>query len=110
MWLELGLRGVRSTANSGFLPALAVPGSQRKDGTGLGSRIALSIGFQIADAPSQSRGGFRPSFAMSFARFETKGRREGRAPAAPEIRALQKCTRGGSQVMPVARPSLRGWF
>jgi len=42
--------------------------------------------------------------------MEAKGRREGRAPAAPEIRALQTCTRGGSQVMPVARPSLRGWF
>ena len=52
----------------------------------------------LADAPSHSRGAFRPSFAVRSRPMEAKGRREGRAPAAPAIRAQQKCTRGGSQV------------
>ena len=48
------------------------------------SSAFLPLSVQLADAPSQSRGAFRPRLAVARRPMKAKGRREGRAPAAPE--------------------------
>ena len=61
--------------------------------------------------PSHPRGLFRPSLAGLFRPYLKQGRREGRAPAGTRSPACAKeRARGGRQVMPVARPSLRDGF
>ena len=50
--------------------------------------------------------------ACSSLRALAKTRAQGRPGAGwhPQVRARQKCTRGGPQVRRIARPSLREWF
>ncbi|MET3331867.1 hypothetical protein ABIF61_000391 [Bradyrhizobium japonicum] len=57
------------------------------------------------------RGAFRPSFAILFRPYLSKGAGKAGRRLAPEVpRVRKKRARGGRQVMPVARPSLRDGF
>ncbi|MHC2280589.1 hypothetical protein ACVME8_007232 [Bradyrhizobium diazoefficiens] len=89
MWLESGLRGDRSAAKSGILPA-------RWPDRAPGSRAAAEAAEaleplhaargrmgRVATMAHRSRGRSCPSLASVRRPMEAKGRREGRAPAAP---------------------------
>src|SRR5206468_1397971 len=67
-------------------------------------------GAQIEAMASRSRGRFCPSFAVDRRPMEAKGRREGRAPAGTRDPCAAKMHTGWTTGVPVARPSLRGWF
>ncbi|SFH89755.1 hypothetical protein SAMN04487925_1011030 [Bradyrhizobium sp. cf659] len=96
MRLKSGLRGGRSAAKSGILPALwpcRVPGSRAAVGAaeGLGT-AARGEGGRLERAATHGSTVSRqvlPEPCFNASPFLAKGRREGRAPAAPEIRALQ---------------------
>ncbi|WP_315776405.1 MULTISPECIES: hypothetical protein [unclassified Bradyrhizobium] len=60
---------------------------------------------------SQSRGGLRPSYADRFTLLDNRGRREGRALAAPVARLRKKMQAAGTTGLAEhARPSLRDGF
>ena len=63
------------------------------------------------DSPTRSRGVICPSFADLFALVASKGAGKAGRRLAPEVpRVRKERARGGRQVMPVARPSLRDGF
>jgi len=71
------------------------------------SGVQLNTPTRHLDMPSRSRGVVRPSLAPSHRPLRNRGRREGRALAAPVARLRKKCRRQVPQVWPIARPSLR---
>ena len=51
-----------------------------------------------------------PEFCFSFALENDEGAGKAGRRRHPRSVRCERCTRGGPQVMPVARPSLREWF
>ncbi len=88
-------------ASSQGLLAMTEPGARRRS----------PIRMCVADTPSPSRGGFRPSFASSLHPRDPRGRREGRVPAGTHgpLREThtQRRPHSSIQVKPNTRPSLR---
>ncbi|MGX1323363.1 hypothetical protein AB7M17_006816 [Bradyrhizobium sp. USDA 377] len=79
--------------------ALAEPGSGHPVRRGL-SWSKLGYTFQTAGERPPSRGACRPSFTSRIALAKTRAQGRPGAGWHPQVRALQKCTRGGPQVSP----------